>query len=333
MLNSRPVYTDAVAAARITLGVCTYKRPQMLMDCLESLTQLSHVFDTEVSIVIVDNEVSADTRDIVEQYADRSNHPIRYITEPRRGISHARNAIIEAAIAEDADWIAMLDDDQVVPPDWLKMMRMAQAQYGADVVKSSVDYEHAEPLSPWAFPRTKPHKGRHLLKTTQTNGVMFRAALVRPALQHSRNLGLRFDERYALSSGEDRDFFARAYAGGASIIEASYAVATEFVPETKSTYSAQVARVYFQELTNTVQDRRLFGVLHTFVSKSLRFSKNLITGLLLVSFSPFAMPVRPRYGRRQFLRGSTKLARSAAIGVGLLGVGRRPQPYLTIHGG
>lgn len=331
MLNCQPV-TAETATVRITLGVCTYQRPQMLIQCLTSLTRLEAPFDCALSIVVVDNEFSDATREIVEAIAKRSTQRMRYVAEPRRGISHARNAVLRAALADQADWIAMLDDDQVVPPDWLRRMRAAQTRSEADVVKSSVEYEHPAPTPIWSFPRTKPFSGRFGLATTQTNGVMFRASLVRPATVDGRNLGLRFDERFNLSSGEDRDFFARAYQRGAFIIQTPDAVATEFVPLSKCSFSAQVARVYWQQVTNTVQDRRFYGVLHTMVLNSFRCVRSVLNGLFLIILGSLAAPFRPRYGRRQILRGATKLARAAGICAGILG-SARPQPYLTIHGG
>jgi succinoglycan biosynthesis protein ExoM len=331
MLNSRPIYGDAAVVARITLGVCTFRRPQMLIECLSSLAQLLAPWETEISIVVVDNEASAQTREIVELYAAQSNHPMRYIAEPRRGIATARNAIVEAALADGADWIAMLDDDQVVEPNWLRKMKTAQMRGSADVVKSSVAYEHPSPAPAWSFPRTKPFSSRFDLRTTQTNGVLFRASLVRPVTGDGRQLGLRFDEQFNLSSGVDRDFFARAYDRGAFIVQTKDAVATEFVPETKCSFSAQVARVYWQEVTNTVQDRRPFNRLHIMVSQSFRCLRHTLTGLLLMIVGSLAFPFRRRYGRQQILRGATKLARAAGVCVGILGAAK-PQPYLTIHG-
>lgn len=332
MLNSRPIYGDAATVARITLGVCTYKRPQMLMECLSSLTQLIAPYDTELSIVIVDNEALAETCEIVERYADISNHPMRYIAEPRRGIASARNAIVEAALTDNADWIVMLDDDQVVPPDWLRKMFAAQGRSRADVVKCSVLHQYPDPLPEWAFPRTKPFVGSYGMGFAPTNGVLFRANLVRPRTDDGRNLGLRFDERFNLTSGEDRDFFLRANDLGAFIIQTPDAVATEFVPLSKCSFSAQIARVYWQEMTNAVQDRRPFGRLQAAPSNGWCGAKHLLNGILMIIGGTLIFPLRRRHGRRRFFRGATKLARAAGIFAGLVrGVGA--QPYLdTIHG-
>ncbi len=330
MLNSHPL-ADEASAVRITIGVCTCQRPQMLTECLVSLSQLMPPFGVAASIVIVDNEASESTRELVEAFAAKSSLPMQHIAEPRRGIAFARNAIIEAALDRQADWIVMLDDDQVVPPDWLQQMKIAQARGNADVVKSSVMYRHPEPLPRWSFPRVKPFEGRLNVKTTQTNGVMFRAALVRAATRDGRHRGLRFDERFNLSSGEDRDFFARAYQAGAYMIKTPLAVATEFVPASKCSFSAQLARDYFQEITNTVQDRRFYGFAYVMLTKSLTVSGLVLGGLLHFSFAPIVMLGNRAYGRRKLLKGGKRLARAAGICTGLLGLAR-PQPYLRIHG-
>jgi succinoglycan biosynthesis protein ExoM len=326
-----PIDSDVAMVTRITLGVCTYKRPQLLTKCLASLTQLIAPYETELSIVIVDNEGSPQTREIVGLYEGVSNHPIRYIAEPRRGIASARNAVVEAALTDNADWIVMLDDDQVVPPDWLRKMHGAQARGHADVVKSSVDYQYPDPLPEWVFPRTKPFRGGCGLPDVSTNGVMFRASLVRPRTEDGRNLGLRFDEQFNLSSAEDRDFFSRAYSLGTYIVATPDAVATEFIPLSKCSFSAQVQRVYCHEVINAVQDRRLSGRLHTMPLSSWRCLNFLLSGSLMIIAGTLIFPLRRRHGRRRFFRGATKLARAAGICVGLIGAAR-PQPYLTIHG-
>jgi len=56
--------------------------------------------------------------------------PVRYLTEPRPGISHARNTGVAAA----GDLIAFIDDDNIPASNWLAMLLQTRARLQADAV-------------------------------------------------------------------------------------------------------------------------------------------------------------------------------------------------------
>lgn len=100
--RSRPTRTVSVV-------ICTSNRSASLSRCLESLCELRRKPD---EVVVVDNAPrTSETRDLV------AKHPhVRYVCEPRPGLSRARNAGIRNTTGEV---IAFTDDDVVVSPDWL----------------------------------------------------------------------------------------------------------------------------------------------------------------------------------------------------------------------
>lgn len=101
--------------ALVSLVVCTRDRPEQLATCLRSLQALSH---PPHEILVVDNAPSSDaTRQLVTQLSG-----IRYVLEPRPGLSVARNTGISYSTG---DIIAFTDDDVVVHPDWIRRL-----QYG-----------------------------------------------------------------------------------------------------------------------------------------------------------------------------------------------------------
>lgn len=73
-------------------------------------------------VLVVDNGVTSDraVRRLVEQLS--GDLPVRYIYEPRRGLSHARNAGLASAVGEV---VAFTDDDVVVDVDWLGWLCVA----------------------------------------------------------------------------------------------------------------------------------------------------------------------------------------------------------------
>jgi glycosyltransferase involved in cell wall biosynthesis len=105
-------------APRCSVVVCTRDRPQDLRRCLRSLAIQDY---PDYAVWVVDNApASRGTRQVVDSFAAEMN--IRYIAEPRPGLSRARNAALGADL--QSDWVAWLDDDEVADPMWLtELMR------------------------------------------------------------------------------------------------------------------------------------------------------------------------------------------------------------------
>jgi O-antigen biosynthesis protein len=95
----------------VTVVICTRNRPALLQKCLAAVLRLNPAPN---KLLVVDNsEGNDDTRKVAQDYG------ARYITEPVRGLSRARNR----ALAEcDTDVIAFLDDDVTPASDWLALL-------------------------------------------------------------------------------------------------------------------------------------------------------------------------------------------------------------------
>ena len=101
----------------ITVILCTYNRCQTLKKTLESVAvqTLSHSLAWE--ILVVDNNSTDHTRQMIEGLQRRYPELIRYVFEPEQGISHARNTGIREARGEI---LAFLDDDETASTGWLQ---------------------------------------------------------------------------------------------------------------------------------------------------------------------------------------------------------------------
>jgi O-antigen biosynthesis protein len=99
-------------APLISAVVCTRGRPARLLACLQALRQQAY---PAFEVVVVDNAAGdGSVRDLVVASQDRP--PVRYVAEPRPGLSWARNAGVEAAAG---DILAFLDDDEEPDRHWL----------------------------------------------------------------------------------------------------------------------------------------------------------------------------------------------------------------------
>ena len=99
---------DPVGVGTVAVVVCTRDRAGALRDCLAALSRLTRPPD---ELVVVDNGADGGaTRRVAEELG------ARWVSEPRPGLSRARDAGIRATTS---DVIAFTDDDVLVTPDWL----------------------------------------------------------------------------------------------------------------------------------------------------------------------------------------------------------------------
>jgi glucosyl-dolichyl phosphate glucuronosyltransferase len=101
----------------ISVIVCTYNRCRILTRTLNSVAVQQLPSEVEWEILVVDNNSSDRTRQVVEEVATRHPNRFRYVFEPRQGLSHARNAGIRESQGEI---LAFTDDDVTVVPNWLR---------------------------------------------------------------------------------------------------------------------------------------------------------------------------------------------------------------------
>ena len=88
-----------------------------------------------MEIVVADDDPACSARPLIEAFAKSSPVAVRYVESAARNISACRNACLHAA---QADWIAFIDDDQVVEPTWLREMIITAQACQADVIKCYV---------------------------------------------------------------------------------------------------------------------------------------------------------------------------------------------------
>jgi GT2 family glycosyltransferase len=95
----------------ISVVMCTRDRAALLADALASVLETDY---PTFEVIVVDN---AATTDETREFA--ANHPddrVRYVSEPRPGVSRGRNRGLRAAAY---DIVAFVDDDVIVDRHWL----------------------------------------------------------------------------------------------------------------------------------------------------------------------------------------------------------------------
>ncbi len=118
----------------ISVVMSTYNRSSVLGQALDGLVA-QEADSLSFEIIIVDNNSTDNTRQVIESYAQRDGR-IRYVSEKKQGVAYGRNAGIAAAKGE---YIAFCDDDVIVTPDWLRKLHAALLRFPeADFVGGKV---------------------------------------------------------------------------------------------------------------------------------------------------------------------------------------------------
>jgi len=71
-------------------------------------------------LTVLNNGSSDNTAEVIQSWQDRFGERLRTIALPTNvGAPAARNWLLTLPYTKTADWVAFLDDDALVPPDWL----------------------------------------------------------------------------------------------------------------------------------------------------------------------------------------------------------------------
>ena len=293
----------------VSIGVATYKRPDGLRRLIQGLAALAfrQLERPAIETVVVDNEARGTAARVCSEFSG-ARLALRSYDEPQRGISYARNRCLRE-MRPDSDWIAFIDDDEVPDPPWLERLLLAQQRHAADVVTGPVVPVFETSAPDWVLrggffaPRRHPDGSRR--DVAFTNNVLMRAAL--PSEQR-----LAFDDRFALTGGEDTDFFMRAHRAGARIVWAADAVVRETVPSHRTTASWILRRGFREWGSHAYSERSLDPSLRVRVER-------LAKAAALVAAGCASLPFAALLGKHRSVRSLLLVARGAGSLAGLLG--------------
>ncbi len=237
---------EEARGVQVSIVVPTFRREHLLPRLLQRCAAQEGLSPDSFEIVVVDNTPESTARVIVTNLAARAPARIRYVHEPRPGISHARNRGIAEA---EGELVAFIDDDEIPSPGWLAALLRAQQTFRADVVLGPVRpvFEAApsrflglfrafftqssdadtgarvSPNTPFRF----ASRGACHRPMASNNALMVRARCF--------TNDTPFDPRLGLTGGEDTLFFKQLHHAGRSIIWCREALVHERVPPERLT--------------------------------------------------------------------------------------------------
>jgi glycosyltransferase involved in cell wall biosynthesis len=104
----------AESQSALTVAICTRNRRDSLLRALASLAA-QHA-NAAWDVLVVENASDDDTRDTVAALARDFPVPLTVVSEPRRGLSHARNCALHET---DGRAVVYLDDDATCRSGWV----------------------------------------------------------------------------------------------------------------------------------------------------------------------------------------------------------------------
>jgi glycosyltransferase involved in cell wall biosynthesis len=96
----------------ISLVIPAYNEEAYLPACLDAV--MRNVADKALEIIVVDNNSSDGTRQVVERYPT-----VKYVFEPIKGITRARQ---RGLLSATGDIVAYVDADTLPPPGWIEQI-------------------------------------------------------------------------------------------------------------------------------------------------------------------------------------------------------------------
>jgi len=211
----------------ISVCLCTYKRPAMLANCLESLSNQSTTHSYEV--IVVDNDTAGTAKSTIEQFrtAFRTRGcNLRYDVEPKQNIALARNKAVSVATGK---YIAFIDDDEEAERDWLDRLVDTLILKESDAVFGRVVRAFPE-----GFPESlrranifEDHRMRESGSRIAGTGGRTSNGIVRSSVLKMRPGP--FDKELGKTGGEDTEFFCWLEQKGCTFSWCSEAVVNESI--------------------------------------------------------------------------------------------------------
>lgn len=186
---------------KVLIAVLTYKRESELERCLRAIESAARHVNVQVDVIIGDNDPSSVSTEPYIAGAVRLHVGLKTVAA-------GRQFLLAKGREQGYDYLAFVDDDEIVSPTWLEHMLTAAERYSCSAV--------AGPVSPLNISATKlplHERARH-----PTGTVVQSAGAGNLLLNLRRVLHTDFDSQWKMHGGEDTDFTLRVSKNEGSII-------------------------------------------------------------------------------------------------------------------
>ena len=311
---------------KISIGVPTRQRPEMLEQCLRTLTVQAVPDGAELVIVVVENDREPSCGGVIAAVEQQSTIPIEYHVERCIGLASARNALLDAALTNGSDYLAFIDDDELAYPEWISRLYVAVVEHGAVMASGPVGrtFECKDPpawatqyfgLIGWSvggWPNVMPD----VLPQGTGNMIVDLVAV--------RETNIEFDTNYDLTGGEDTLFISGlAQACNGKAVYVNDAFVCEVVPKSRIKRSYIFVQTVRIEGNKALMFKERYGGFRSFLGMTYSGVANIVLGGLFCVLTCFIS--------QSF---STRFLMKVAKGIGILAglIGYRIEMYKKVTG-
>jgi glycosyltransferase involved in cell wall biosynthesis len=222
-----------------SIVIPSYRRPESLARTLAGCLNQQNV-DSPCEIIVVDNDSAGSAEPVVARLAAQSAIPLRYVREPRPGISHARNTGVASATGR---YLVFIDDDEEPNPGWLAAFLGTIRSSGADLAVGPV-----YPRFPASVEADAYRRRRYTRDAAAPTGTVLRrwSGIGNTILDTARCFAGAepFDPRFGLTGGEDTIFLSQIMRHGRKLVWCAEAAVWESVPAERLTARYLLTRAF-----------------------------------------------------------------------------------------
>ncbi|WP_394278171.1 glycosyltransferase family 2 protein [Microbacterium sp.] len=227
----------------VVIAVPTYRRPDDLRRLLDALGPVvAHAraagAASVIDVLVIDNDPEGSALAVL---ADRAPG-VTGVHERAPGVAAARNRALDEG--GDHDVLVFIDDDESpAGADWLTRLLETARASDADAVAGPVRTVVDGGLDPWIEAggffarRHRAHVATGTaIERAATNNLLL-------DLRFIRGSGIRFDDRFGRTGGEDSLFTSQLHRAGARMVWCAEALVHDHLPEARRTRAHALERI------------------------------------------------------------------------------------------
>lgn len=284
--------------------ICSRRRPELIARALTAIKNLEIPAGVDFSVLVVENDTTPQYESTIADFRD--DLTIHYETEPIPGLTHVRNRGLSSAEKLGVDWIGSIDDDILIPPDWLTHMVSAIRTYDDTQIFYGNWIRHNHPDEPKWHPKAKHWNASptgHIIRIASFNNIAVRADVYA-----QDGMALRFDHAFRFTGGEDTDFTRTYTKKGGLVRSVREALAEEYNSTERADFSERLRRETSVQYSSVKLRHKHDNPIVAYFWSFQTVYRGLVLGVINIAIGGLALPFTKLWGLTRYGAGRHLIA-------------------------